>query len=119
MRRALALAAFALAGCQGPPPRLVEDAPLVAATGRTGRDIAVSAAVRMDCSVFRLWTGGGYCRPLDLPPAPPAYCTRSLGTVDCWARRDPFGYYQRGVADGPWQLTPEQEADRKAPWLHW
>jgi hypothetical protein len=48
--------------------------------------------------------------PDDVPR--PAYCTRSLAGVDCWETENPFGYYQRGVADGRWALTPEQERDR-------
>jgi hypothetical protein len=112
-----AAAALALAGCQGPPPAPVADAVSMAATGRTQQDVAVSEAARMDCSALRWGMGNGYCRPVEPPPAPPAYCTRSLGRVDCWAHEDPYGYHQRGVADGPWRLTPEQEADRRAPWL--
>lgn len=109
---------LALACCQGAlPPRPVAEAASVAATGRTTRDDAVSAATRMDCSLVRWWTGGGYCRPVEPPPEPPAYCTRSLARIDCWTRQDPFGYPQRGVADGPWSLTPEQDANRLTPWL--
>lgn len=43
---------------------------------------------------------------------PPDYCTRSLAGVNCWNTPNPFGYYQREVADGPWELTPEQERNR-------
>ena len=36
---------------------------------------------------MRLDQGKSYCRPIEPPPEPPPYCTRSLGVADCW--RDP------------------------------
>lgn len=114
-RAAATLALLALASCHGQrPPQPVADISAVAISGCTERDAAVSATVQMDCPV-RWWTGGTYCRPVEQPP--PHYCTRSLGRVDCWTKPNPFGYYQRGVADGPWRLTPEQDLNRMPPWL--
>ena len=53
------------------------------------------------------------------PPSPPPFCTHSLGTVDCWSNPAALnGPPARGVADGPQTLTPDQEANRKAWWLH-
>lgn len=117
-RAATAMALLALASCQGQrPPQPVADIAAVAVSGRTERDAAASAAVQMDCSLVRWWTGGRYCRPVEPPPPPPEYCTRSLARVDCWTTLNPFGYNQRGVADGPWRLTPEQDINRMTPWL--
>ena len=51
------------------------------------------------------------------PPAPQPFCTRSLGTVDCWAGADSQPQpARRGLADGPTTLTPEQEAHRTRGW---
>ena len=91
----------------------------IAVIGRTPVDAAVSLATGRDCSVVRLDRGLGYCRPEEPPPAPPSYCTRSLGRVDCW-REPPLAIpLQRGVADGPMALTAEQEAHRTRRWGLW
>lgn len=91
----------------------------VAVIGRTPVDAALSLASGRDCSVVRLDRGQSYCRPEEPPPAPPPYCTRSLGRVDCW-RQPPLALpLQRGVADGPWTLTAEQEAHRTRRWGLW
>ena len=91
----------------------------VAAIGRTPVDAVVSLAKGRDCSVVRLDRGLGYCKPEEAPPAPPPYCTRSLGKVDCW-REPPLAFpMQRGVADGPVVLTAEQEAHRTRRWGWW
>ena len=91
----------------------------VVVIGRTPVDAAVSLARGRDCSVVRLERGLSYCRPEEPPPAPPPYCTRSLGRVDCW-REPPLALpMQRGVADGPTTLTAEQEAHRTRRWGLW
>src|SRR5918997_6638025 len=91
----------------------------VAVIGRTPVDAAVSLATGRDCSIVRLDRGQSYCRPVEPPPAPPPYCTRGLGRVDCW-REPPLAIpLQRGVADGPTALTPEQEAHRTRRWGFW
>ncbi len=65
------------------------------------------------CSVVRLAQGLHACTLEEPPPPPPQFCTRSLGTVDCWSNPDALnGPPARGVADGPRTLTPAQEYDR-------
>lgn len=88
----------------------------VAVIGRTPVDAVVSAVSGRDCSVVRLDRGLGYCRPEEAPPAPPPFCTRSIGRVDCW-RQPPLEMpAQRGVADGPQALNAAQEANRTRRW---
>lgn len=54
-----------------------------------------------------------WTKPVEPPPAPPAFCTRSLGVVDCWANPEALNSPPpRGVADGPRTLTPAQEINR-------
>jgi hypothetical protein len=86
----------------------------VAVMQRTPIDAVYSLATGQDCSAVRLDQGKSYCRPVEPPPAPAPYCTRSLGVTDCWA--DPDGQ-PRPQADGPTTLTPAQEADRTKGWL--
>ena len=91
----------------------------VVVIGRTPVDAVVSLASGRDCSAVRLDRGQSYCRPEEPPPGPPPYYTRSLGRVDCW-REPPLTIpLQRGVADGPATLTPEQEAHRTRRWGLW
>ena len=65
-------------------------------TGRTPVDHVVSWARDADCSVVRLERREPYCAQ-PTPSAPVPFCTRSLGTVDCWAA--PGVVPGRGVAD--------------------
>jgi hypothetical protein len=88
----------------------------VVTMGRTPADAVISVASGHDCSIIRMGLGQSYCKPTEAPPTPPTYCTRSLGVVDCWDKPNPFGYYQRGVADGPTMLTADQESNRTAWW---
>lgn len=113
---AVLLAALAAAGCSAVGPLGAAGVGSVVLFQRDPADIVVSAVTGLDCSVVRLSIGKGYCKPPEPPPEPPAYCTRSLGNVDCWDQPHPFGYYQRGLADGPYELTGQQEWRRAAPW---
>jgi hypothetical protein len=84
--------------------------------GRTLPDALVSVVSGRDCSAVRLDQGQAYCRPEEPPPAPPPYCTRSIGRVDCW-RAPPLALpLPAGVADGRVWLTAEQEAHRRRGW---
>ena len=106
---------LALAACD--PAGLATGAAVVAGSvvviGRTPVDAVVSAVSGRDCSVVRLDRGQSYCRPEEAAPLPPAFCTRSLGRVDCWAESVPG---RRGVADGPASLSAGQEAHRTRHW---
>ena len=88
----------------------------VATIQRTPIDAVYSWWTGRDCSAVRLDQGRTYCRPMEPEPEPPAFCTRSLGAVNC--RKDTGGLpaHLRGVADGPVGLTAEQEADRVRTW---
>ena len=83
---------------------------------RTPTDAVYSLVTGRDCSVVRLDRGQTYCRPVEPPPEPPEYCTRTLGMVSCFNDQAEVPGHPRGVADGPSTLTPEQEADRVRRW---
>jgi hypothetical protein len=83
---------------------------------RSPVDMAVSAASGRDCSVVNLDKGERYCRPQDLAPETPEYCTRSLGVPDCWDDPSKLLNQPHEIADGPRALTQEQEADRTRWW---
>jgi hypothetical protein len=93
--------------------------PMVASVStiqRTPFDALYSLVTGRDCSVVRLDQGKTYCRPVEPEPEPPVFCTRSLGSVDCWKDPETVPGHPRGVAEGPTRLTPEQEADRLRTW---
>ena len=115
MRVAGFLLALLLGGC-GPavPALLGVEAATVTVFGRGIVDIGVSAISGKDCSIVRLDRGQTYCKPVEVS-RPPAYCTRSLGHVDCWASRDLLPDPPRGLADTP-EPNRAQEAYRSAWW---
>jgi hypothetical protein len=88
----------------------------VATIHRTPVDAIYSWWTGRDCSVVWLDEGKTYCRAVEPKPEPPVFCTRSLGTVDCWKDPDNVPGHPRGVADGPTGLTEQQEADRVRMW---
>ena len=94
---------------------LAANAASVVVFGRSIPDLGVSAITGKDCSVVRLEQGKSYCAPPEALPARAPYCTRSLGTVDCWANPEAFADIPREVADQP-ALTPLQEQHRTARW---
>ena len=73
----------------------------------------------IDCSLVRMQQGRPYCNTQEPPPERPPFCTRSLGTVDCWSNPQALSGPPREVADGPRTLTQEQERLRTSatPWF--
>jgi hypothetical protein len=121
MRNLLVLIFLPLAGC-GWSDNLIATAAVGAVVGsvatiqRTPTDAVYSLLTGRDCSLVRLDQGKSYCRPVELKPQPPVFCTRSLGTVNCWQDPENLPGHPAGVADGPADLTVEQEANRVRRW---
>jgi hypothetical protein len=122
MKRIILAVLLPLAGCGGPDNLIAGGAAAgativsVATIQRTPLDAVYSWWSGRDCSAVRWDQGKSYCRPVEPEPPPPAFCTRSLGTVNCWKDPDKFRGHPVGVADGPAGLTSEQEADRTRRW---
>ena len=125
MHRCLALlCAFACAGLlAGCGISFVEPAGAFAAAsvaaipvfGRSVPDMLYSGITGKDCSMVRLDQGKSYCRRPDPPIETPPFCTRSLGSVECWTNPEAFGTPQHQLADAP-SPTAEQEAYRTRHW---
>lgn len=117
---ALLLPLLALAGCDPASQVLGLGAAgaSIAIFHRTPVDMVYSAVTGKNCSVVRLDRNESYCKPPETQPPPQPYCTRSLGTVDCWAR--PYAMRNLGpqVADGPRTLTPLQLRDGTGGWFN-
>lgn len=109
---------LAACGPEGNAIAMAANVATVPLLGRTLSDVVVSAFTGKDCSLVRVEQGKTWCREEEPPPAPPLFCTRSLGLVDCWesAAAQPSPP-RRGVADGPQGLTAEQDRHRTRGWL--
>lgn len=105
-------ALLAVAGCNVPWQQPVGAVALAGAASiviihRTPIDALFSLVAGRDCSIVYLDQLQDYCKPLDTPPIPLPYCTRSLANVDCWANAS--GGLGRPVADQP-ALTADQQS---------
>ncbi len=86
------LLAAPLGGCALEPaigPAMVLGGVSLVLTGKTPVDHAAGWATGQDCSAVRWERHGPWCVPPAGPPAPQPYCTRSLGSVDCWTAPPP------------------------------
>lgn len=121
VHRSILLAALLLqSACTVPPEPFAVAAPIEAASvmifQRDVLDLIWSGLTGRDCSIVRLDQGQSYCRPIDPPPGPLPYCTRSIGRVDCWTSAAVLPDPPPGVADGPNKLTDVQESRRTKGW---
>ena len=109
---------LALPACDGPAAVATAgvNAASIMVTGRAVPDLLVSAVTGRDCSVVRLDRRLSYCAASEDAPGPPPYCTRSIGSVDCWVTRPAAIPMPPGVVNGPQALNPAQEADRAGRW---
>lgn len=100
----LFLAATVLSGCGG--SELVTPATLLMASGaviinedKTPTDLIASAVTGLDCDTIRKSRDKGpLCRPEQAEVIEkPVFCYRTLGTINCFAEPDPYGYDQQEV----------------------
>ncbi|MCR9220851.1 MAG: hypothetical protein NXI21_11540 [Alphaproteobacteria bacterium] len=100
---ALLAAGLTLGGCLGGA-----EAPFLLATGATATtvledklptDYIAEAVTGLDCSYIRhLDDKGPLCRPERREVIErPLYCYRTLGQIECFEERDPYGIGQRTV----------------------
>ncbi len=116
--RVLIVALCPLAGCAPIAAGVVVGS--IPVLHRLPTDVLVSVAAGRDCSIVHIDAGESYCRPSETPPAPPLFCTRSLGVADCWAEPAKLPNSPRETADGPRTLTPDQQEERVKWWrLFW
>ncbi len=108
-----------LTGCQPAVAPAVAvgavEASSVAVFGRGTVDLAYSAVSGRDCSIVRLDQGKSWCKPKEGPPPPARFCTRTLGTAECFADPQNLPDHPSQLADAP-ALTPEQEKNRTKGW---
>ncbi len=110
-----------LAGCGATPEQALTGAAVlgigsIAIIGRSPADALISVVSGKDCSIVRLDQGKSYCRPMEPPPEPQPFCSRSLAIADCWIDPASLPDHPTQLGDGPHVLTPEQEANRTRRW---
>lgn len=115
MRWLMMFVLCSLGGCAGAGVYAGAEAGSVMVLGRGVEDVVVSAVSGRDCSVVRLEKGQTYCAARNPVPPPQPFCTRSLGTVDCWADPALLPERQTEVGDTP-PPTPDQLRYRAARW---
>ncbi len=87
-------------------PYVAAELASLAATDRTLGDHAISALSGKDCSLVRKEAGLAYCKEDELHPFTPIHCYPSLGDVDCYASRRPFGERYRELGETGEEVRP-------------
>lgn len=88
-----------LSSCALAPPIAAVEGVSAVATGKPLSDHVVSYYSGKNCSSVRKSTGRSYCEEEELNPTPRVWCYRSLGSINCYDRPDPYGGNQRKVGD--------------------
>ncbi len=81
-----------------PPIAAIEGVSAVT-TGKPLSDHIVSYSSGKNCSSVRSNTGRSYCEEEELNPTPKVFCYRTIGSVSCYNRPDPYHGNQRKVGD--------------------
>lgn len=89
-----------LGGCAGLGVMAGADAATISILGKGLVDTGVSAITGRDCSVARLDRRQSYCKPPD-PVASTAFCTRTLGSIECWDDPDNLPDRPKSITDTP------------------
>jgi hypothetical protein len=114
---AVLLLAGPMGGCNVGPTLTVSGAihaGSLITTGKLPEDHLVGLLTDMDCSAVRFEQRRPWCVPHRGPAPTPPYCTRSIGSVDCWTSPPP-GAPARGVAD-PGGLPAARLDEPLRPW---
>lgn len=111
----LVLLAGPLGGCVAAAALGGVEAASVAVFGRDIVDIGVSAVTGRDCSVVRLDRRQDYCAPREQLSQAEPFCSKTLGTVQCWVDPEKFGVLPRQVNDTP-AYSPDQARQITARW---
>ncbi len=89
-----------------PPVAAIEGVSAVA-TGKPLSDHLMSYSSGKNCSSVRSSTGRSYCEEEELNPTPKVYCYRTLGSVSCYDRPNPYHGHQRKIGDNSHNVDTE------------
>jgi len=95
MRSALIFAALLFLGaCAYIPGWAGLEGVSAATTKKTFTDHLVSVSSGKNCSTVRVNRGQSYCEEDEINPRPKVFCYRTIGSVSCYDRPDPYGRQQ-------------------------
>ncbi|WP_421877563.1 hypothetical protein [Pacificispira sp.] len=82
-----------------PATAIMASGAVIIAEDKTPTDLIASAVTGLDCDTIRKSRDKGpLCRPeKEEVIEAPLYCYRTLGTVNCFERPNPYGYQQRTI----------------------
>jgi hypothetical protein len=101
MRRAFFIAALvmlaAISGCSMVPTFAAAEGVSTVLTKKTITDHIVSLASGKNCSTVRVSRGQSYCVEDEINPPTNVYCYRTLGSVSCYNKRNPYNSGQKAL----------------------
>lgn len=91
------LVALLLSACGGEAFVISTIASSTTSTAVQTIDLAMSRKTDEECSVMNFVDGDGYCRPRTVPSGrPQVHCFKTIGGVDCYTEKDPYGLAETG-----------------------
>ncbi len=101
MRRVLFIAGLvmlaAISGCSVIPTFAAAEGVSTVLTKKTVTDHIVSLARGKDCSTIRVDRGQSYCVEDEINPPVNVYCYRTLGSVSCYNKKNPYNSGQKAL----------------------
>ena len=88
-----------LAGCSSVPGFAQVQGAFVIGTDKTLEDHVISLASGKNCSTIRKQKGLTYCVEDEPNIKPNIYCYKTLATVTCYDRPDPYGGRQKKMGE--------------------
>ncbi len=106
----------AVSGCANIPVFAEAEGVSAVLTKKTVTDHIVSLSSGKNCSSARVDRGQSYCVEDEINPPPKVYCYRTLGSVSCYDRPDPYNGGQKALGrdeSGPAKKQVMPRASRK------
>lgn len=108
--------AMFLTACSIVPPVALTDWATVGLTDKTIEDHVVSVISGKNCSTVRTNQGRTYCVEDELNPEPKVHCYRTLASVTCYDKPDPYGNGHQRVDESTHNLLGRKETKRLIPY---
>ncbi len=102
----------AISGCANIPALAGAEGVSAVLTKKTVTDQIVSFTSGKNCSTARVDRGQSYCVEDEINPPPKVYCYRTLGSVSCYDRPDPYKGGQKALGRDESGLAKKQVMPR-------
>ncbi len=104
----------AISGCSMIPTFAGAEGVSAVLTKKTVTDQIVSFTSGKNCSTVRVSRGQSYCAEDEINAPPKVYCYRTLGSVSCYDRLDPYKGGQKAVGRDESNLVKKQVVPRSS-----